>query len=436
MTYEYHRDEITPEQMEEMKAFARDNICAECQGELQVHTVPESATIRVGCLNRDHHGWLQRETMTQALRRGELVPPGVEAAVGKHMMPREDLDRAMNLLAVRYPRAIVDTPTAALFVHDCSRLGLDPLISPAEAVPIPFRRKDKNGKVIGVAVTMIITEDGWLSMAARGCPDRWAGAPAIQPVRDKDLAESLCGDKEAWLFEAIGRTKDMEPGQTSNTYGWFKKVEYEEAKANRTPAADQPGNQARIRAIKRWVRENFPECRQNMMDITAEWRQRAEGIQAAQDYIDAEYDILISTESPEASPSPAGNTTRKGDEKLGARPKGRGKKEPGGGGASNSSSHVKTADTDFAAESVAPAPVPDYSSDPPAFNIDMAWLSDNLKAISWSEDTATSWLAGHYKVDATGTLEGVIKKLTRAQAEEFLKEVQERSDKKQRQLFE
>jgi len=417
MTYEYHRDEITPEQMEEMKAFARDNICAVCEGELQVHTVPEDATIRVGCLHRDHHGWLQRETMTQALRRGELVPPGVEAAVGKHMMPRDDLGRAMNLLAVRYPKAIVDVPTAALFVLDCSRLGLDPLISPAEAVPIPFRRKDKNGRDIGVTVTMIITEDGWLSMAARGCPERWAGAPAIQPVRDKQLAESLCGDKEAWLFEATGRTKDMEPGQTSNTYGWFKQEEFEKAKQNRTPAADQPGNQARVRAIKRWVRENFPECRQRMMDLTAEWRERAEGIQAAQDYIDAEYNILVSTEPPQALPGPARQATRKSDEGTGAKPRtGRAEKEPGGGGS--------------------PEPEPIYSSDPPAFHIDMDWLQENLKAINRSEDTAKSWLAGQYKVDGRGTLEEVIKRLTREQAEEFLKEIEERSDKKQRELFE
>jgi len=49
-------------------------------------------------------------------------------------MPKDELGRAMNLLSLRYPDAIVDAPTAALFIRDCARLDLDPLIAPAEAV--------------------------------------------------------------------------------------------------------------------------------------------------------------------------------------------------------------------------------------------------------------------------------------------------------------
>lgn len=387
MTYEYPRDEITPEQMEEMRAIAQDNICAVCQGELQVHTVPEVATIRVGCLNREHHGWLQRETMTQALRRGELVPPGVAEAVGRRMMPKEDLNRAMNLLAMRYPQAIADVPTAALFVMDCTRLGLDPLISPAEAVPLSFKRTI--GGKERTMITMVITEDGWLSMAARGCPDLWAGAPAVRPIRDEALAESLCTDKNAWLFEAEGRTKGMESGQSSNAYGWFTHDEHAKAKKNGTPAATQPGNQARIRAIKRWVRENFPECRQKMMELTAESAQRAGGIEAAQDYIDAEYDILVRTELPEAetSPTPAG--------------------------------------TNAAAQGAAPAPDP--FSKPPAFQkIDMDWLRETLAQIKWTDETTKSWLQSQFDIDVSGRLEDVIDRLTSEQAHTFSEELEKR----------
>ncbi|MBA7663446.1 hypothetical protein ES703_71488 [subsurface metagenome] len=108
------------------------------------------------------------------------------------------------------------------------------------------------------------------------------------------LAESLCGDKDAWLWKATGRTKDMAEGQTSTAYGYYTRREHKQAEDRRTPAATQPGNQARIRAIKRWVRENFPDCRQRMMDLTAEWYQRAEGIKAAEEYIDAEYSLITS----------------------------------------------------------------------------------------------------------------------------------------------
>lgn len=148
MVYEVKRDEISQEQWDEMKDIAKRNVCAECGAELQIHTNPEKATIEVGCLNREHHGWVERETWTQAFRRGEPVHPAIQAAIERKMMPRDELGRAMNLLALRYPDAIVDAPTAALFIMDCARLDLDPLISPAEAVPVPFKskKKDKIGR--------------------------------------------------------------------------------------------------------------------------------------------------------------------------------------------------------------------------------------------------------------------------------------------------
>ncbi|GAH39529.1 unnamed protein product, partial [marine sediment metagenome] len=74
--------------------------------------------------------------------------------------------------------------------------------------------------------------------------------------------------------------------------GYFTHPDHKKAELGHLPAASQPGNQARVRAIKRWVREVFPECRQRMMELTAEWYQRAEGIQAAQEYIDAEYSFI------------------------------------------------------------------------------------------------------------------------------------------------
>ncbi|GAH72364.1 unnamed protein product, partial [marine sediment metagenome] len=176
---------------------------------------------------------------TQALRRGEMVHPAIQAAIERKMLPKDELGRAMNLLALRYPKAIVDPPTAALFIMDCTRLDLDPLISPAEAVPVPFksRREVEGVWEEKVTVTMVITEDGWLSMAARGCSERWAGSPSVERVDDKALAESLCGDPDAWVWKATGRTKDMEPGQTSSAYGYFTHTEYKKAKDKNLPAA-------------------------------------------------------------------------------------------------------------------------------------------------------------------------------------------------------
>jgi len=69
------------------------------------------------------------------------------------------------------------------------------------------------------------------------------------------------------------------------------------------------------------------------------------------------------------------------------------------------------------------------------FHIDMAWLKDSLKEIKWTDDTCKTFLASQYKVSPQGTLEDVIKRLTREQAEEFVKEIQDRVAQKQMQLF-
>ncbi|GAH89030.1 unnamed protein product, partial [marine sediment metagenome] len=168
------------------------------------------------------------------MRRGKEIHPAIRDKIERKMMPKEELGRAMNLLALRYPRAIVDPATAALFILDCMRLDIDPLISPAEAVPVPFKSRLPDD-TLKVTIQMVITEDGWLSMAARGCPDRWAGSPSVEVVHDNALAKSLCGDEDAWLWKATGRTKDMEPGQTSMAYGYFTHKEQKKAEDSKLP---------------------------------------------------------------------------------------------------------------------------------------------------------------------------------------------------------
>lgn len=67
--------------------------------------------------------------------------------------------------------------------------------------------------------------------------------------------------------------------------------------------------------------------------------------------------------------------------------------------------------------------------------INLQWLKESLNELKWTDDTAKTWLVGQYKVSPQGTLEDVIKRLTREQAEEFVKEIQDRVAQKQMQLF-
>ena len=429
---EVKQEEMTEVKWSEMSQIARDNICAECQADLTIYTIAETASMRAGCVrDKSHRGFVRRETWTEAYRRGALVPQPIQSAIEKKMVPKDDLGRAMNLLALRYPDAIKDPPTAALFILDCARLDLDPLIQPAEAVPIPFksRKKDAAGKVIEekVTVAMVITGDGWLSMAARGCRDDWLGPPKIMRLEDylmtlpehkersydevkelaKDIKQSACKDDEAWYYMAVGKRRGMD--EDAVVPGYFTHRDYKRAEAGHLPAFDEPGNQATWRAQKKWVRKVYPECRQRMMELTTEWYQRAEGIKAAQEYIDAEY-RFISTEGEE--------TAEQDSEKVGV--------------AAPAKSKVQERKAEAAtAEEMSP----EEAIEGEGFSINMSWLNESKKALNWNDETMKSFVVSKYKVDGRGTVTEVLQRLTREQAEEFVKTIQEKVDQKQIELF-
>ena len=61
--------------------------------------------------------------------------------------------------------------------------------------------------------------------------------------------------------------------------------------------------------------------------------------------------------------------------------------------------------------------------------IDLAWLKESQKALKWTDDTCKTFLVSQYKVSPQGTLTDVIKRLTREQAEDFVKEINKRLEK-------
>ncbi|GAI85604.1 unnamed protein product, partial [marine sediment metagenome] len=68
------------------------------------------------------------------------------------------------------------------------------------------------------------------------------------------------------------------------------------------------------------------------------------------------------------------------------------------------------------------------------FSINLQWLDESKKALKWSDDTCKTFLVSQYKVSPEGTLEDGIKRLTREQAEDFVKEINSRVEK-QASLF-
>jgi len=415
MVYEVKWDEVTREHWEEMKKIVRENVCPDCCAELQIHTNPEKATLEVGCLNREHHGYMERTTYTQEFRRGEEIHPAIRDNIERKMLlpGGQPVGVALSMIQTRFPRADMDEPSAALFLWDCVRLDLDPLLG--EIFPATFKTKDKDGTEHKV-VQPIISEDGWLSLAARACPEAWAGPPKTMRLEEylsslpenkdkpreeilaiaKEIKTDLCRDPEAYVWVAIGHRKDQDD---TIGYGWYKKSE------EGVVAKNLPGNQARIRAIKRWVREVFPEAKSKMKEMTATWMERAGDVRDIQNVIEAEYHIV--TEDPP-------QLDKKGGGKIG----------PAG---PNAKAQATKQETSPAAEETSQ----DEAIEGEGFSIDMAWLKESLKELNWSVGTVKTFL----KVSSTGTLEDVIKQLTREQAEEFVKEIQDRVAQKQIQLF-
>jgi hypothetical protein len=258
-------EEMMHEVWDEWEALKKEQECAECGSHLDIYTVPERHAMAIGCAaNHEHIGFRQRTCITEEMRRGAGVSVAIRNNIEAKMFVKDELHRAMNLLARRFPDAIKDIAGAALFINDCNRLGLDPLIQPPEAVPVLFnvKIKDKSGKVVEEkpTVVMITTEDGALSMAARGCPDEYEGAPATMPLLDylvtkhpqrpleelekvaRYTAEQLCDDPAAWVWVALGKRRSattVEP-----VYGCFTHADRQEALNHYKPAGTRPGNQA------------------------------------------------------------------------------------------------------------------------------------------------------------------------------------------------
>jgi len=416
MVYGVKREELTEQQWQEMREIAANNVCGICGAELQIHTNPEKATLEVGCLNREHHGYIERTTYTQEFRRGAEIHPAIRDNIERRMIlpGGQPVGVALSMIKTRFPRADMDEPSAALFLWDCVRLDLDPLLG--EIFPATFKTKDKDG-IEHKVVQPIISEDGWLSLAARACPEAWAGPPRTMRLEEylqtqdaykekpytevkeiaKEIKADLCKDPEAYVWVAIGHRKDQDD---TIGYGWYKKSE------EGVVAKNLPGNQARVRAIKRWVREVFPEAKSKMKEMTATWMERAGDVRDIQNVIEAEYHIV--TEEPLKITDKTSETT---DGK-------------GSAAAPKAKTQARKAETSPPEETP-----PDESIEGEGFSIHLQWLKESQEALKWGDETMLSFLAGEpYKVSGKSVTEA-LGKLTREQAVAFTNQINTKVEK-------
>ncbi len=327
----------------------------------------------VRCANEpQHEGYKPRTSALQAIRQ--------TAGIENIPMDAASAHRQIGLLSIRYPDVLQDEASAALFLYECKRLSLDPMMAPAEAIPVAFLSKKLNKRVIA----MIISTDGWLSMAARSEPGRWVGPPSLTIVSG-DMKAAIADDNlKTIVVEAKGKVRDQESRQlidSANAYGWFRSTEISQVEKG-----NSPWNMACKRAIKRWVRENYPACRTIMAEQTAGWMELSAGIKVTEDVIEAEFRILEPAASVDKTLDTHDNNIRQIDNTT---------VEP------DSKSHDK--------------PVQSF--------IDLPWLQESLKAIKWAG--AGTYLKEKYGVTAKSVSEAV-SKLNAEQAAEFTREIQDR----------
>lgn len=291
---------------DELRYMAARNVCAECGGDLVVAWDGERSEYVLRCgRDKSHHGMVEIETPTEIRRRGGALPVYVAQEIDKKgALALENPVKMADVIMVRFTE--LDLASAVLFAYYCLRMGLDPLLG--EIYPSVFKRRAKvkgeeqEGRYV---VVPIISETGYGSLAARACPGAWNGPPTTERVTDPELKRDLCGDENAWMYSASGRRKDWEPERIYTTHGWLTQDQYKKAKERGTPAGELPGNQARVRAIKRWYNESFPEAASLIRGMRKALLEQADGLTEAMEIIEAEYHVVEpgADEGREAGPA-------------------------------------------------------------------------------------------------------------------------------------
>ena len=303
----------------ELEHIAATHVCAECGGQLVTPWDPEQNQIVLRCgTNKTHAGFRKVESYTALWRRGELADPYIKNILDQKYRRQHMTQDPGTQVSTTTPGALsVEKPSVLalivserwpdlegkavmLFCYHCIRMGLDPLLG--EIVPTVFRVGADKKQVL----VPIITEMGVGSLAARACKEAWNGPPSVELVTDPELREAVSGDPDAIVWKAKGRRKDWEEGRLYETYGWITRSQMAEAVEKKKPSGELPGNQARVRAIKRWIMEAYPEAASKVRGMASQVKAESEGANEALDAIEAEYTVVGGATKQLHPPTPYG----------------------------------------------------------------------------------------------------------------------------------
>ena len=270
----------------------------------------------------------------------------------------------------------------------------------------------------------------------------------LTPRRMTEAEEQkINGEIDKTRIWAITLLKDLDTGEECNGVGWYPLDE--KVPVHGADKGNSRLNMAKIRSERNALDRQYPaELPQNIRvaderEIEGEFTllNDPDGAEDGTGVARAEGD----TSSPAAggagdktsaaavagTGSPGGQAAPAGMEPAGGGAVARPGQESGqGGGEGSAPAAAEAKDTGRRVKKPErTGSAPDAEIRGEGFTIDAAWLDEIKKALKWNEYTWKSFLENRYKVDTHGTIPEILQRLTRKQADEFTKEMNNRKDK-------
>lgn len=389
----YEDEKLTREDLFELR---KKHICSVCRGALDVFLDVDMGKAFLACQDwrRSQHEGIERlahpafepniltrrEDMTQEL--GETKTRALEKYAGVVSLTKA---QAMLILKTIWPEAPdVEVLKAAM---TCAQYGLNPLNHHIFLIPFNKGESDETWAIVmGIKAKRLL--------ASRRGPFSYVdNTPRKMTDQEQQDTFGTTDSDRIWVMTKL---RDPATGAESVGYGfWLNKDK---------PKGENKGNTRFNMAAIRSESQALDRLRPGEMP---------QGIEAVEEStIESEFSVV--DESHSSKPGVAEKTV----------PTGGGDKK----GAGISATKGKAQNS-----AVAPPPAEDKVVGE-GFTIDLTWLKEALQTLKWSEDTCKTFLISHYKVSPQGSLEDTLKRLTREQAEEFVKEIQSRWEK-QASLF-
>jgi len=409
----YEDENITREQLFELRKINR---CKQCGGMLNVFLDAKLDRAFLACWEwpRTRHEGIEREAqppleLNIPTRRKDMVEEIGEEKTTKlakyeGVVSLTKLE-AMEILKTIWPEApYIEVLKAGIICH---QYGLNPLMKHIHLVKFNKWNREHT-KVIGEDWNVIQGIGSNRLIARRKHNYSYLDLSPRRMTEEEQV--TINGEVDNSKIWALTHLMDVDTGAEAYGVGSWPVSE----RPHGMDKGNTKLNMAKIRSERQALDRLYPA-------------EMPQGIEVMEEqYIDTDYKMVGVEERGAA-------TSKKGGEKVD------GAAEITGGGegkaATTSLSPPQEPESQKNEAPAGEAAHPDDELEGDGFHINLPWLNESLKALKWSDDTCKSYLVGKYKVSIQGTLQDVIQRLTREQADEFCTELRNKLEKQPKLIF-